>query len=154
MPGSFIEQRLEGGGLGRWQSKQSKKAINLTSISWNGKPQAEDVNFFLPVITGGQGPEQRHFFSTVRQRGRTLWGRPLWIIIITGATESKSTHFQHGAILALPCNTINHLVRKTRLSFRNIILRFFKVSETPCTRHWFSNAGMLTCLYILSHSKC
>ena len=36
--------------------KQSKKAINLANISWNGKPQAEDVliSFFLPS-TDGQG---------------------------------------------------------------------------------------------------
>ena len=56
--GSFIDQR---GGKVR---KQSKKAINLASISQNGKPQAEDVliSSFLPSA-GGQGSEQRHFDS-------------------------------------------------------------------------------------------
>ena len=53
--------------------KQCKKAINLASISKNGKPQAGDmlISSFLPS-TGGQGPEQGHFGSTVRQRSRIL----------------------------------------------------------------------------------
>ena len=52
---AFIDQR--------WGEvrKQSKRAINLTTISEDGKPQAGDVliSSFLPSI-GGQSSEQRH----------------------------------------------------------------------------------------------
>ena len=55
-------------GLGEEVRKQSKKAINLANISYNGKSQAEDVliSSFLPS-TIRQGPEQALY---VRQRGR------------------------------------------------------------------------------------
>ena len=44
----YIDQRLGGG---RMLRKQSKKAINLADISYNGKPQAGGcVNFFLSAI--------------------------------------------------------------------------------------------------------
>ena len=62
MPGSFIDQR--------WEEvrKQSKKVINLTNISQNVRPQAEDVliSSFLSS-TGGQGSEQRRLSVTVRR---------------------------------------------------------------------------------------
>ena len=56
MPVSLINQRW------RVVRKQSKKAMNLSNISQNGKPQAGDVfiSSFLP-FTSGQGSEQRHF---------------------------------------------------------------------------------------------
>ena len=54
------------------------------------------ISFFLQSA-GGQGSGQRHFSSLVRQKGRILWGRPLCMIIITKAMESKSKkHLQHG----------------------------------------------------------
>ena len=64
MSSSFMDQRLGWG-----QGNKVKKAINLASISENGKPQAGgcvNFNFFLPS-TGRQGFEQRHFSLTVRQ---------------------------------------------------------------------------------------
>ena len=76
--------------------KQTKKSLNLANILENGKPQAGDVliSSFLPS-TGGQGSEKGAL--TVRQRGRTLWGRPLCVIIVTKVTESQSkTQFQRG----------------------------------------------------------
>ena len=74
-----------------WIRKQSKKSINLASISKGGKPQAGDVliSSFL-TSPNRQGSEQRLFRSKVRQRGRILWGGPLCMILVTKATKSKS----------------------------------------------------------------
>ena len=53
------------------------------------------ISSFLPC-PDGQGPEQRDFSLTDRQRGRILWSRPL-PMIITKTTKSKSKReFQHG----------------------------------------------------------
>ena len=74
-----------------WIRKQSKKSINLASISKGGKPQSEDVFISLFLTSpDGQGSEQRLFRSKVRQRGRILWGGPLCMILMTKTTKSKS----------------------------------------------------------------
>ena len=74
-----------------WIRKQSKKSINLASISKGGKPQAGDVFISLFLTSpDGQGSEQRLFRSKVRQRGRILWGGPLCMILMTKTTKSKS----------------------------------------------------------------
>ena len=79
--------------------KQSKKAINLANISWNGKSQAGDmlISFFL-TSTGGQGSEQRHFSFNSQAEGRDSLRKPFCMILIEKAVKSKSKEqFQHGA---------------------------------------------------------
>ena len=51
---------------------------------------AEQLSLTLSPSKGRQGSEQRHFSLVVKQRRRILWGRPLGMIIITKAMESKS----------------------------------------------------------------
>ena len=73
--------------------RQSKKAINLANISWNGQPLEESVliSSFLQPSTGGQGHEKRHFGLTLRQRSKVPRGRPLWIngILLVNKSNGK-----------------------------------------------------------------
>ena len=103
IPGSFIDQ---GWAEGR---KQSKKAINLANISYNGKLQVRGVliSSFLPS-TGGQDSEQRHFNS--QAWGRIHWGRSLHMIIITKAMKSKSKkQFQYKVRICFSLQHLQHL---------------------------------------------
>ena len=108
MPHSFLEQRWWGG---CWGSKV-KRAISLTKHLLEWPPCGRDVFIsFLQPFTSRQHQiislwaEQRHLSLTVRHRGRVLWGRPLYMIIITKATQIKSKkQFQKESELALPCN--------------------------------------------------
>ena len=71
--------------------KESKKAINLANLSWNGQPGGEDVliSSFLKPSTGGKSPEQRHFGLTVKQSGMVPRGRPLCINRILLVSKSN-----------------------------------------------------------------
>ena len=67
MPGSFMDQRWQGGG-----NKVKRPLILQISPRMASLRQGVVlVSSFLPSM-GGQGSEQRHFSLTVRQRGRIL----------------------------------------------------------------------------------
>ena len=77
MSGSLIDQRW---GWGAGVKKQNKKAINLAN-TWNAKSRGGDVfiSSFLQPLTGGRGPEWRHYGLTFKQMGRVPQGRPVYI---------------------------------------------------------------------------
>ena len=67
MPGSFMDQRWQGGG-----NKVKRPLILQISPRMASLRQGDVlVSSFLPSM-GGQGSEQRHCSLTVRQRGRIL----------------------------------------------------------------------------------
>ena len=87
MSGSYVDQRCGG----RWGNKE-KRPFDLAISPRMASLRQGDVDVlsssFLPS-TGGQGSEQRHFSSTVRQMGRILWGRPLCMIIIIKVEKNQ-----------------------------------------------------------------
>ena len=88
---------------GRWGNKVKKTLILQISPRMASLRQGYVlISSFLPSI-GRQGTEQRQVSLTVRHRGRILWGRPLCVIVITKAMESKSKkQSQHGVRTGFP----------------------------------------------------
>ena len=109
-PGDLLNPGIEPGSCGlqadALSSEPPGKSISLAKRVWEQPASGKGcINlFFLAAIHRWQGQiislwaEKRHFSSTVRQRGRILWGRTFCMIIITKAKENKSMkQFQHGA---------------------------------------------------------
>ena len=75
------------------------------------------ISFFLQS-TGGQVYEQRHVSLRVRKRGRILWGRTLWMIMITIQWKSSPRNsFNMESELTSPYNILtNVLINLNRIS--------------------------------------
>lgn len=67
MPGSFMDQRWQGGG-----NKVKRPLILQISPRMASLRQGDVLVSSFLLSMGGQGSEQRHFSLTVRQRGRIL----------------------------------------------------------------------------------
>ena len=106
-PSSFMDQRW-----GRGEETKLKRPLilqiylRMASLRQGGML----ISFFLQS-TGGQVYEQRHFSLTVRKRGRILWGRTLWMIMITIQWKaSQRNSFNMEPELTSPCNILTKVL--------------------------------------------
>ena len=92
------------------------------------------ISSFLPS-TGGQGSEQGHFSSTVRQMSRILWSRPLCMIIMTKTMQNKSKkQFQHAVRIGFSCSNTNTYTNNI-FSTGWTVIRYVFPLPIPC-RHY------------------
>ena len=91
MPGSFIDQR--------WGEERNKIKRPLMLQISPSLARCGRCNFFLPAIYRWTQLWTNAF--QVTDRGRILWGRPLYIIVITEARQSSNVESE----LTSPCNT-------------------------------------------------